>query len=336
MDQSFDTYISQLENYLEIKYPYRSKPVDYPIDKIIVFDPDMVGSDLDFISDLFADELNCSLSLATDYDFTARVNSQTLVIFFCSSGNSEKIKYALNQLIDKKAKVLNIGYENSHFLQTLSLHNHSDFLELPAVSPFLSKSTVLLNLTVGIILARILPAKPDKLLQHIHSLIAFLDAENDPSREIAKQIAIRLFNKKIYIFGPAILKPNLIQLKSQLQKIAKYPSRFVTMSEYTDYELNVIIGDQENTALIFLKNQHLNDAMEYRINLIKKHKLQTTDTLIQIETKRNHLTEEIFYLAYIADLVSWNLKELTIPEPVVQHQTTLNKMIQHKNIHISK
>jgi len=108
------------------------------------------------------------------------------------------------------------------------------------------------------------------------------------------------------------------------------------MSEYTDYELNVIIGDQENTALIFLKNQHLNDAMEYRINLIKKHKLQTTDTLIQIETKRNHLTEEIFYLAYIADLVSWNLKELTIPEPVVQHQTTLNKMIQHKNIHISK
>jgi len=336
MDQSFDAYIRQLEKYLETRCPFRSTPVNHPIDKVIIFNPKMVSHELDFISNLIAGEINCSLSLATDYDFIPRVNSQTLVIFFGSSGNPEKTKYTLNILIDKKAKILCVGYENSHFLQTFSDQNQSDLFELPAASPFLTKSTVFMNLIVGIILARILPAKPEKLLQHFHSLIAFLDAENDPSREIAKQIAIRLFNKKIYIFGSMILKPNLIQLKSQLKKIAKYPSRFVTMSEYTDYELNVIIGDQENTALIFLKNQQLNDAMEYRISLLKKHKLQTTDTLIQIETKGNHLTEEIFYLAFIADLVSWNLKELTIPEPVVQPQTTLNNMIQHKNIYITK
>jgi len=306
------------------------------MDKIIIFNLEMVDHELDLISNLIAGELNCSLSVAKDYDFIGRVNSQTMVIFFGSSDNPEKIKYTLNQLIATKAKIFCLGNENSQYLQTFSAQNQSDFLKLPAVSPFLTKSTVFRNLIVGIILAKTLLNNPEKLLQSIHSLIAFLDAGNASSREIAEQIALRLFNKKIYIFGPAILEPNLIQLKSQLKKIAKYPSRYVTMSEYTDHELNVIIGDQENSALIFLKNQHLNEAMEYRINLIKKLKLQTTDTLIEIETKGNHFAQEIFYLAYIADLVGWNLKELTISDSSGQSPTSLNKNMLHKNSYETK
>ncbi|HAQ37468.1 MAG TPA: hypothetical protein DCQ58_03075, partial [Saprospirales bacterium] len=272
----------------------------------------------DFISNPGSDEINCSVSVVKDYDFVDRANSQTLVIFFRSSGNPAKIQYTPNQLTDKKTKVFCVGYENSHFLQTPSLQNQSDFIELPPTSPLLKKIVVFLNLIVGVIHARILPAIREKLLQHIHSLSVFLDEEYDLSLKLSMQIVRRLFNKIINFFGPPLLKPNLIRLKPHLKKLAKRTSNYVKVAVDPDQEPDFINARQENSALICLKNQHLDDAQECRIKQIKSHQIHRTDTFIEMETKGNNFTQEIFYLDDNADVSNPNLKELTLSDPVYQ------------------
>ncbi|HAY71117.1 MAG TPA: hypothetical protein DCX89_04445, partial [Saprospirales bacterium] len=72
MDQSFDTYISQIKKYLEIRNPFKSKSADLLTDKTFIFDPEMVGLELDFISNPGSDEINCSVSVVKDYDFVDR------------------------------------------------------------------------------------------------------------------------------------------------------------------------------------------------------------------------------------------------------------------------
>ena len=46
MDQSFDTYISQIKKYLEIRNPFKSKSADLLTDKTFIFDPEMVGLEI--------------------------------------------------------------------------------------------------------------------------------------------------------------------------------------------------------------------------------------------------------------------------------------------------
>jgi glucose/mannose-6-phosphate isomerase len=219
-------------------------PEDFnSIDKIVVLG--MGGSAIggDLLRSMVSLQSNIDVIVQRDYDLPKSVDKNTLVIASSYSGNTEETLSAFNQALETPCKkfVITTGGKISE----LAARNGVPLLSFG----FSSEPRAALGCSLFSLLAfmRKLDIIPDELLKIDESLDALNKLSTQLSKDIpmasnpAKQLAAKLFDRLVIVYGAGILTSVAYRWKTQINENSKAWAFSETLPELNH---NAVVGYQ--------------------------------------------------------------------------------------------
>lgn len=277
------------------------------------------------------------------YDLPAFVGSKTLVIASSYSGNTEETLSAFKQALntnckklavttggklrnlaqEKRVPIFTIDYLSPpraalgySFIPLIALLSKLGFLEDKSAGPTSSLRAKQSNLT-----ARALPALVEGMAQTLEGLLGKLAENTLTSLNPAKQLARKLFDKLIVIYGAGILSPVAQRWKGQFNENSKAWAFYETFSELNHnavvgYEFPKEMKDKMYIVMLRCPSLHPRILARYQITSEILEKAGVEHKVIDSQGK-DDLTQ-MMSLVCLGDWVSYYLAMLnqTDPTPV--------------------
>ncbi len=146
----------------------------------------------------------------------------------------------------------------------------------------------------------------------IKQTVSSLEKNNEEIKTEAKELAIPLKEKLPILYADAILEPMLIRFQQQINENAKqlcHVAVFPEMNhnELVGWHLPKDILSKTHILLFHSDYDHerVNKRMEICETIFNKH----TDSITHISAKGSSFLEQVFYLIYLTDWVSYYLAE---------------------------
>ena len=299
-------------------------PQDYAgISRIVILG--MGGSAIggDLVAGLVSSEANLPVITSRDYEIPAFTDARTLVIASSYSGNTEETLTAFEQALKTEAKklVITTGGKLKSLAQEKGVPIFGFDYKAPprATLPYSAMPILCFLQRLGFI-----DNKSDEVTEAVSVLKKLsLELKEDvpQSQNPAKQLASRLYNRLIVIYGAGIVSEVARRWKTQLNENSKAWAFYEVFPELNH---NAVVGYQfpkelaTNIVVVLLGSTQLPERIKLRYQ-ITCQLLERAGVSYQIvEGQGKYPLSQIMSLVLFGDYVSYYLAMLykTDPSPV--------------------
>ena len=299
-------------------------PPDYSrINKIIILG--MGGSAIggSLLSSLISAESKLQISVQRDYDLPTFVDAQTLVIASSYSGMTEETLSAFTQSLATPAKklIITTGGRLKELAQENNIPVYTiDYVAQPRAA--LAHSFFpLLRICQNLNLISDKTKDVAEMMQVLGNLQTAINSSISTSGNPAKQLALKLHNRLVVIYGAGFLSPVARRWKTQINENSKAWGFFEELPELNH---NALVGYEfpaemvNRTFVVLLRSPHLHPRTRTRYEITTELLSQAKLSYQILDTYGESALSQMMSLVLFGDWVSYYLALLyeTDPSPV--------------------
>ena len=243
------------------------------------------------------------------YNLPSYIDENTLLIASSFSGNTEETLASLEEAQRKGAYIACLTSGGN--VEKIANQKGFDLVPLKSLAacprahlPYSVTSLLLLLNHYGLI--------EIDFEKEIKETVASLNKDNEIIKKEAKQLAVSLKGKFPILYADAILEPMLIRFQQQINENAKQLCHVAVFPEMNHNELVGWHMPKEILSKIHIllfhsdyDHERVSKRMEICETIFNKH----TAAITHIFAKGNSFLEQVFYLIYLTDWVSYYLAE---------------------------
>ena len=270
------------------------------------------------IKELYKKEIQIPYIINDDYDLPGFVNNTTLVILSSYSGNTEEVISCGQQALKKQAKITGIcsGGELAQLLRSNSLPVYIfNPIHNPCAQPRIGVGYMTLG-HLGLLyntgLINITPSKIQGILSNFIKIIHSFDAKISTTNNLAKQFAIKLFNRYPYYIVSEHLVGSGNAIANQTNENSKAISSFRIIPELNHHLMEGLSSPkihQKLALFIFFQSRLYHKRIQQRYvvtkDVVKKIGVETLDYNFKSQTKLGQVLEMITFGSFTTMYLSF-------------------------------
>lgn len=243
------------------------------------------------------------------YNLPSYINENTLFIASSFSGNTEETLAALEEAQRKGAYIACLSSGGK--VQEIAYQKGFDLVPLKALAAC-PRAHLPHSVTSLLLLLNHYELIEIDFEKEIKETVENLNQGNETIKTDAKQLAISVKGKFPILYADAILEPMLIRFQQQINENAK---QLCHVAVFPEMNHNELVGWHlpkellsKTHILLFhsdYDHERVNRRMEICEDIFNKH----TTAITHISAKGNSFLEQVFYLIYLTDWVSYYLAE---------------------------
>lgn len=295
----------QLREAVEIgKAAVINKP-KVPLRQILVTGLGGSGMGANVVMDLLGSTLRVPMLVNKDYHLPNYVNKNTLLIASSYSGNTEETVMALQQGIERGAKIVCITSGGK--MAKMAKENGLDLIMLPAGRP--PRGCLGYSMVQQLFVLNKLGFIGKTLLADLEKAADMLDKETDSLKKLAKKYAAKWHDKLPILYAPEGYGAVAIRWRQQINENSKMLCWHHVIPEMNHNELVGWRTKSEQWLPIFFNAPDVFVRNQYRIEINQKILSEYSNHVCELKAKgRTHL-QRMLYLMFLGDWVSWYLAE---------------------------
>lgn len=306
MNDMISRFSDQLREAIEIGRNARITTVSDDIHLAYVAGMGGSGIGANFVAEIVRDSCPIPYLVGKGYDLPTFVNKHTLGIASSYSGNTEETLISLQKMESAGARIICIA-SGGKIIEHAEDQGY-DYIRLPegwdSPRACLGFSTVqqlyILN-KMGFI--------SDEFEGHLLRAANLIDEHTDSIRELASDIADKIYDKTPVIYSVDRLEPAAIRLRQQINENAKMLCWHHVIPEMNHNELVGWKDQRDDLAVVMLRSENDYSRDRLRTDITKEIISGLCSTVIEIDAIGNSKIEQIFYLVHVSDWISWYLAE---------------------------
>ncbi len=306
MDQLISQFPAQLREALEIGINAKLNAPTQEIRNILVTGLGGSGMGANIVIDLLAKTLQLPMSVNKGYHLPAFVDDKTLLIASSFSGNTEETIMALKEAWKRNAKIVCItsGGKMADFAAECKL----DIIQLPGDSPS-PRACLGYSFVQQLFILHHLGFIEEGFISQIAGAAKLLEREDHDIRVNAKEWAEQLYNKIPIIYATDGYESVAIRWRQQFNENSKMLCWHHVIPEMNHNELVGWRTEDNQFAPIFFHTSDTFERNQYRININRDIINNYTECIFNITAKGNNKMEQMMYLVYFGDWLSWYMSE---------------------------
>jgi glucose/mannose-6-phosphate isomerase len=295
----------QLREAVEIgKAATINKPLN-PIRNILVTGLGGSGMGANVVIDLLSDTLRVPMAVNKDYHLPNYVNKNTLLIASSYSGNTEETVMALQQGIERGAKIVCVTSGGK--MAKMAKDNGLDLIMLPAGRP--PRGCLGYSMVQQLFILHKLGFMGKNLLSDLEKAADMLDKETDALKSTAQKYAKQWHDKLPILYAPEGYGSVAIRWRQQINENGKMLCWHHVIPEMNHNELVGWRTESDQWLPIFFNAPDVFVRNQYRIEINKTILDKYSKNVFELKAKgRTHL-QRLLYLMFLGDWVSWYLAE---------------------------
>ena len=322
-----ENYLFSLENFSNMikdtinLFKEYSFPNDYYNFNKIIF-AGMGGSAIggELVRDILLDKLSIPIIIHKDYWLPNFINKEDLVFIISYSGDTEETLSSFINAYNKKSKIIIIT--SNGLLLKLAKNLKIPFIEIPkgfqprAALPYLFSSILLSLNNLGIKYFSINDLLKASYL--IDDLKKEISIDSPLSKNIAKRIALSIFNSFPVIYSSIHLKSVAYRFKTQLNEVSKIFCRIEYFPELYHNEIAAWmkkIKPENSSVILFRSKFEPTYITEKILNLIEEITHMGINNFHEIKAIGSNYIEEVLSSIYIGDFISFYLAIINKIDP---------------------
>lgn len=266
----------------------------------------------DIVAELVAAESPIPFIVSRMSRMPAWVGKNTLAIFSSNSGNTPETLAAFYSAVESGAKILVLTSGGALLEKARELG--LPHIVIPnGMPPRCAIGYMTMSLLPVLAARKLLPFSRSQMEYVVQSL-------QNPPRERAKEIARRLKDKHIFLYGHArFFAPVVKRWRAQLAENAKTISSHHLLPEMLHNEIEGWTfppGFPENSAVVFILDPELSAKIKEKIQAARQLMCDRGADVIDVDAPSGILLSRIFGLISLGDWVSYKLALLNGVDPV--------------------
>ncbi len=243
------------------------------------------------------------------YNLPSYIDENTLLIASSFSGNTEETLASLEEAQRKGAYIACLTSGGK--VQEIAHEKGFDLVPLKSLAacprahlPYSAISLLLLLHHYGLI--------EIDFEKEIKEIVASLNNDKEKIKVEAKILATPLKNKFPILYADAILEPMLIRFQQQINENAKQLCHVAVFPEMNHNELVGWHLPEEilsKTHILLFHSDYDHERVSKRMEICEGIFNKHTTAITHIKAKGNSFLEQVFYLIYLTDWVSYYLAE---------------------------
>lgn len=302
MDQLIAAFPQQLQEAIQIGQQATLTDYDKAITNILVTGLGGSGMGANIVIDYTANELTIPMAVNKDYNLPAYVNENTLLIASSYSGNTEETIAALQEGIQRKAKIVCVTSGGK--MQKIAEEHKLDIILLPSNHPS-PRACLGYSFVQQLFILQHFGFIKDTFIQEIEGAIEILKQEEDNIREITAQWGKELYDKIPIIYAPDKYGSIAIRWRQQFNENGKILAWHHIIPEMNHNELVGWRTKDDRFAPIFFHAEDVNERTKVRININKTIISSYTTSIFDVMAKGNSHLTRMLYITYFGDWLSW-------------------------------
>jgi len=150
----------------------------------------------------------------------------------------------------------------------------------------------------------------NSIAKGIKTSIDLIKYNQDDIRAEAKKIAQKLYGKTPIIYTTDRMESVAVRLRQQINENGKLLCWHHVIPEMNHNELVGWKDVRNDVAVLYLRNKDDYKRNAIRIDINKDIIGKLTDTVLEVYSKGNTLTEKMMYFVNLGDWISWYMSEL--------------------------
>lgn len=224
----------------QLQYQFEIPAIEGVFEDVVV--AGMGGSALSALITTVWPGLSVPFDIVKDYDIPSYVSESTLFIASSYSGNTEETVSALDQAVEKGARVVVISAGGQ--LRDIAIERQYPFLHLPEVSqPRYAALVSLKALLSALVAARVIEqAKMTELTEvadWLREQVAVWMPDRPTAQNYAKELALELIGKSVVVYSGPKMYPAAYKWKISINENAKHVA---WVNQYPEFNHNEFIG----------------------------------------------------------------------------------------------
>lgn len=312
MNELISSFPSQLENaysnFQKLSLPSFSDK-NRTISNVVIVGLGGSGIGGNLIQTLTRSVIKVPYQVCKTYNLPSYINEHTLFIASSFSGNTEETLASLEEAQRKGAYIACLT--SGGRLQEIATQKGFDLVPLKSLAacprahlPYSAISLLFLLNHYGLIEVN--------FEEEIKETIVSLKTNNDIIKKEAKELAIPLKDKFPILYADAILEPMLIRFQQQINENAKQLCHVAVFPEMNHNELVGWHLPKEilsTTHILLFHSDYDHERVSRRMEICEDIFNKHTAAITHISAKGNSFLEQVFYLIYLTDWVSYYLAE---------------------------
>ncbi|WP_338766556.1 bifunctional phosphoglucose/phosphomannose isomerase [Bernardetia sp. ABR2-2B] len=253
--------------------------------------------------------LNIPYQVCKTYNLPSYINENTLFIASSFSGNTEETLASLEEAQRKGAYIACITSGGK--VEKIANQKGFDLVPLKALAAC-PRAHLAYSATSLLLLLNHYGLVEIDFEKEIQETVASLNTNNEEIKTEAKQLAVSLKDKFPILYADAILEPMLIRFQQQINENAKQLCHVAVFPEMNHNELVGWHMPKEilsKTHILLFHSDYDHERVSRRMEICETIFNKHTDSITHISAKGNSFLEQIFYLIYLTDWVSYYLAE---------------------------
>lgn len=291
---------SQLEQAMQIGEWATLTQHHKPITKVCIAWLGWSGIGASIVRDYVNSHFSAMIEVTKDYNIPKRVDSYTLVIINSYSGNTEETISAMNQALEKDAKIVAISSWGK--IQKIAQENRCDHIQVPTGYP--PRSALAYSLVQQLYILLFFWLIDDTFKTQIKQSIYYLAYHQKTIEENAQTGAKQIHNTYPVIYSASDKEWVAIRFRQQLNENAKILCHHHVVPEMNHNELVGRAGANTNYSVLRLQTSFdhpkITQRMDINKEIINKYTHKQYDILAEGESYR----EQILYLIHFTDYIS--------------------------------
>ncbi len=305
MEKLIADFSQQLKEAIEIGRKAEMTPQHYDIRNVVIAGLGGSGIGGTIVNELVSGKIKVPITVVKTYQLPEFVNEHTLLITCSYSGNTEETIHALEDGMNRMAKIVCITSGGS--MQKLAEKAGLDCILIPGgMPPRACLGYSLLQLLYVLFHYRMIDLGFE---EGVKAAIKLLDKNENRIQKEAKKVAKKLNKKLPIIYACAGFEGVAIRFRQQLNENSKVLSWHNVIPEMNHNEL-VGWTEKGKYAVVILRSELDYERNQMRIDINKKVIEKYAKSIVEISAKGSSLIEHTLYLIHLTDWVSYYLAEL--------------------------
>ncbi len=305
MDKLILGFSQQLKAAIEIGRKVELTPQLFDIRNVVIAGLGGSGIGGTIVNELVFGKIKVPITVVKNYQLPEFVNEHTLLITCSYSGNTEETMHALEDGINRKAKIVCVTSGGA--MEQLAKKAGLDCVLIPSGMP--PRSCIgysLIQLLYVLFHYRLIDSGFE---EGAKASIKLLDKNEFRIQKEAKKIAKKLNKKFPIIYACSGFEGVAIRFRQQLNENAKV---LVSHNMIPEMNHNELVGwtEKGKYAVVIIRNEMDYERNQMRIAINKEVISKYAKSIIEIKSKGNSFIENTIYLIHITDWASFYLAEL--------------------------
>ena len=308
---TMDTYIrqftDQLQQAIQIGEDATVTKHNQPVHNILLSGLGGSGIGGTLTSALLQNELSVPMAVNNDYFLPGYVNENTLLIISSYSGNTEETLQALEEGLERNAKIVCISTNGQ--VEKIAGENDLDLVTMPAGIP--PRGALALSFPQSVFVLHHLGLVSDTIINQLKDAVNFLENQQNEIEQQARQFAKKLVGKIPVIYADNRMEAVAIRFRQQINENGKMLAWHHVLPEMNHNEIVGWTHDNDDLAVIFLRNEDDFKRTQKRMDITEEVVKKYTEHVYTIHSKGANFVEQCLYTILYTDWISFELAEQT-------------------------